>query len=268
MKFFNVFIAIVVLTCPTFTEGQMEYYNLEINEKGTIFTEGIEIDEEQKIEVLRVPAHNDVPAVDFYHDLEMSVTVMKILSEQVCYITKMEPSLPSPQKLKEDIKRAATQRGSLPVTTKQNLLRPMGPVHRPSLTKGVLAFCGVFPIYKADVSPMKILNSGEETIWREPRTRIRRTRQVMVNFRNFTACNKFEIFARVEKCMEDDGHWDLSCKLKTGGCYYYVSCRNQLSIGNALWKCEESHITYPTPVCCDLVCPLPPLTSTPLTPTS
>ncbi|XP_068754162.1 uncharacterized protein [Montipora capricornis] len=234
MKFFNVFIAIVVLTCPTFTEGQMEYYNLEINEKGTIFTEGIEIDEEQKIEVLRVPAHNDVPAVDFYHDLEM----------------------------------AATQRGSLPVTTKQNLLRPMGPVHRPSLTKGVLAFCGVFPIYKADVSPMKILNSGEETIWREPRTRIRRTRQVMVNFRNFTACNKFEIFARVEKCMEDDGHWDLSCKLKTGGCYYYVSCRNQLSIGNALWKCEESHITYPTPVCCDLVCPLPPLTSTPLTPTS
>ncbi|XP_068696630.1 uncharacterized protein [Montipora foliosa] len=205
MKFFNVFIAIVVLTCPTFTEGQVEYYNLEINEKGTAFTEGIEIDEEQKIEIFRVPAHNDVRAADFYHDLEMSMTVIKILSEQVCYITKMEPYLPSTQKLKENIKRAASQRGSLPVTSKQNLLMPMGPTDRSSLAKGVLAFCGVFPIYKADVSLMNTLNSREEIIWSVPKTHNRQIREVM-DRNNFTLCN-LNMFHGISDCME--ANWDL-----------------------------------------------------------
>ncbi|XP_068754146.1 uncharacterized protein [Montipora capricornis] len=112
MKFFNIFLIIVGMFC-SFTEGEIHHYNLEIIEKGTTFTEGIEIDEEQKVEIFRVPAHNNVSAADFYHDFEMGVTVIKMLSEKVCYITSMDPSLPSPRKLKEDIQRALWK--SLPI---------------------------------------------------------------------------------------------------------------------------------------------------------
>ena len=42
-----------------------------ILEKGTPYTEQIDVDEKQGVEVFRVPAHNDVDAADFYHDFKM-----------------------------------------------------------------------------------------------------------------------------------------------------------------------------------------------------
>ena len=44
---------------------------LEIEEKGTKFAEGIEIDEQRNVAVFRVPAHNDVLGADFYNDFQM-----------------------------------------------------------------------------------------------------------------------------------------------------------------------------------------------------
>ena len=41
---------------------------MALEENGTKFTERIEIDEEQDVEVFRVPAHNNVEGADFYHD--------------------------------------------------------------------------------------------------------------------------------------------------------------------------------------------------------
>ena len=46
---------------------------LEIEEKGTKFAEGIEIDEQRNVAcaVFRVPAHNHVLGADFYNDFRM-----------------------------------------------------------------------------------------------------------------------------------------------------------------------------------------------------
>lgn len=41
-----------------------------LEEDGTKFTERIEVDEEQEVEVFRVPAHNNVEGADFYHDFK------------------------------------------------------------------------------------------------------------------------------------------------------------------------------------------------------
>ncbi|XP_068696628.1 uncharacterized protein [Montipora foliosa] len=145
---------------------KIDHHILEIIEKGTALNEGVEIDDEQKVTIFRVPAHTkNVPAADVYYDFETRVTVVKILSKKACYIyTKMDPSLPSPQKLKADIKGTTSRRGSLPVITEQNLLKLTGPAHRPSLTKAMLAFCGVLPIYKVDVYRLNTsANSGEES---------------------------------------------------------------------------------------------------------
>ncbi|XP_068696557.1 uncharacterized protein [Montipora foliosa] len=254
MRFFNIFLCIVGLTCP-FTEGENDHYNLETQEKGVTIDEDVEIDEEQNVEIFRVPAHNNVPASNFYNDFKMGVTVIKILSKKACYISKMDPSLPSPQKLKQDVKLTKSQRGSLPITKRQNLLTPMGPAHRPSLTKGVLAFCGVFPIYKAGVSPMNTSNTGEEIIWHQPRTGVRQIRHVIKPriMRNFTMCNHQRILAAVAECMAAD--WDLSCRVNSGSFYFYISC-NHAKV-RIHWECEEFHITFATPACCNFICPLP-----------
>lgn len=86
---------------------KIDHHILEITEKGTALNEGVEIDDEQKVKIFRVPAHTkNVPAEDVFYDFKMGVTVIKILSKKACYIyTKMGPSLPSPQKMKADIKQ-------------------------------------------------------------------------------------------------------------------------------------------------------------------
>ncbi|KAJ7355062.1 hypothetical protein OS493_028279 [Desmophyllum pertusum] len=115
----------------------------------------IDVDEKGNAEVFRVPSHNNNDASDFYQDFTMRVTVMRIMSRKVCYISKMDPSLPSPGKLNEDLKRAALQRDPLPVTTKSNLMTVTGPANRHLLTKNVLDFCGNLPIYNTEFSPAR-----------------------------------------------------------------------------------------------------------------
>ena len=55
---------------------QVDRYKMSFQEKGTSFSEQIEIDEKQGVEVFRVPAHNNVDGADFYHDFKM-VSVWK-----------------------------------------------------------------------------------------------------------------------------------------------------------------------------------------------
>ena len=43
---------------------------MALEENGTQFTEKIEIDEEEDVEVFRVPAHNNVEGAAFYHDFK------------------------------------------------------------------------------------------------------------------------------------------------------------------------------------------------------
>ena len=49
--------------------------------------------------------------------------------------------------------QAALQPGKLPVTTKSSLVMVTGPADRLFLTKEVLEFCGVLPIYNTELSP-------------------------------------------------------------------------------------------------------------------
>ena len=50
---------------------QIEQYKMAIEEKGTRYQEHIEVDEDEDVEVFRVPRHNDIEAADFHHDIKM-----------------------------------------------------------------------------------------------------------------------------------------------------------------------------------------------------
>jgi len=50
---------------------QVDRYKMSIQEKGTLYSEQIEVNEKQGVEVYRVAAHNDVDAADFYYDFKM-----------------------------------------------------------------------------------------------------------------------------------------------------------------------------------------------------
>ena len=50
---------------------QIDHYTLALEEKGTRFSEKIDVDEQKQAAVFRVPSHNDVNGADFYHDFKM-----------------------------------------------------------------------------------------------------------------------------------------------------------------------------------------------------
>lgn len=54
----------------SFTVLQVESYTLDILEKGTLVKEIVEVDVDNQTEVIRVPQHNDVAAMEIMNDFK------------------------------------------------------------------------------------------------------------------------------------------------------------------------------------------------------
>jgi len=54
----------------SFTALQVESYTLDILEKGTLVKEIVEVDVDNQTEVIRVPQHNDVAAMEIMNDFK------------------------------------------------------------------------------------------------------------------------------------------------------------------------------------------------------
>ena len=80
---------------------------------------------------------------------------------------------------------------------------------------------------------------------------VRVRRQNTFRVVNFTACDRFNSLKKVQNCMDAD--WSLNCRMKDGTCYYYVSCK-KINV-RLEWECEQKHITYTIPACCEYICP-------------
>lgn len=72
-----------------------------------------------------------------------------------------------------------------------------------------------------------------------------------VMIRNFTACTSTNPLNKVKTCMKSP--WSATCRMKSGSCYYYVTCEKRRSVLS--WFCKEVHLSYTVPACCDFVCP-------------
>ncbi|XP_044177626.1 uncharacterized protein LOC114976055 [Acropora millepora] len=220
--------------------GEADRYRMAIEEKGTPFAEEIDIDEDQDVEVFRVPAHNDVDGADFYHDFKMRLTVTRIPSRKVCYISKMDPSLPAPGKLKADFDRTAVQRSPLPTVGISHSVTVTEPANRLVLTKAILDFCGALPIYKTKTIE-GVGDNGTSTLKVE-----RLKRQTSM----FIPCDKVAFASVISTCT---GRLDLLCKMRSHSCFYFVTCID-LRPRFTRWNCTDVHLTSRFAICCDVSC--------------
>ncbi|KAM7439368.1 hypothetical protein ABFA07_011247 [Porites harrisoni] len=237
---------------------------LEIEEKGTKFAEGIEIDEQRNVAVFRVPAHNGIIGADFYNDFKMRVTVTRILSRKVCYISEMDSTLSAPGKLKADLARATptvSKPKKLPVVEKSYVVMITGKANRSLLTTEILDFCGFLPIYNTKRYPDTSTTNGAAVIKGKRRLfkrQVLRTETTPVYYFNRTCksmkANNGQIdWSSLEDCKDENNLWDVACTFKDGLCFYFVTC-NYLGSPRKQWSCSETHDHSAIPVCCDLVC--------------
>lgn len=241
MKFLAIY-SLTFLCSMLFAVGEVDHYSMEIKEKGTVITEKIEIDEKRNVEFFHVPAHNNIDAADYYHDFKMRLTATRIPARKVCYISKMNPSLSPPAKLKADFQRAVSQTHQLPVITRSHLVAVTGPANRRNLTVETLDFCGALPIYNTEMIEGDSVDNGKGN------TEFRLHRQKRQITKNFTSCGDF---GSLLTCPHD--LWNLKCKMKNGACYYFYTCKNMQPRSDT-WDCSQEHLTNTYPICCDLAC--------------
>lgn len=77
---------------------------------------------------------------------------------------------------------------------------------------------------------------------------VRQRRNIVTKF---VICDKFNSLEKLEDCMSKD--WDLVCKIKADNCYYMVKCKKRPTVYNYL--CEQTHIEFRYPQCCEYICP-------------
>lgn len=255
MKIFAVaVISVAFLLCPL-AFGEADHYKMAIQEKGTPFSEDIDIDETQDVEVFRVPAHNDVEGADFYHDFKLRLSVTRNPSRKVCYISEMDSSLSSPGKLKMDLDRAASQQGKLPVTTKSTFVVVKGPANRLLLTKDILDFCGSLPIYHTEHYNNSTSGNNESVV--VPRRQKRQL--VFVNFKSCLQTEGRDFFQYVKdggcNSPAQEDTWQLRCKMMRTRrtCFYYVTCTQRIQSYDYI--CSSVHYSSRSPICCDYQCP-------------
>jgi len=183
------------------------------------------------------------------------LTVTRILSRKVCYVSELDLTISSPEKLKADLNRATFETGKLPVVTESSVVMITGRYDRRFLTKEILEFCGALPIYHTEHIKDDASNGNETTIIRGTRQK----RDLIIE--NHKSCLKSlgkDAFKYVKDggCDDPDINWDLTCKMERRlmNCFYYVTCYN-LAPRNLQFNCKYVHKRSTSPTCCDYICP-------------
>lgn len=234
-----------------------ESYSFRVSENGAMFTEHVEVDVDNQTEVFRVPQHNDVDAMEMMNDFREGLSVYRVPSARACYVSKLDSSLPEPGKMRVNMEQASTQR-SLPrhVTTKKRAWRVVGFADRLALPQKFLGFCGSFPIFTIEQTPM------DSSMRLFKRGNGRRRRSYLKRFEKFGTCspdgadevlrclNKAYVYKK--KTKKDAKPYELECKFDRHLCYYVVDC---LPNGHGYYECVLiDHPSNFIGFCCDMKC--------------
>jgi len=201
---------------------KVEKYAFNIVENGTRVNEEVEVDVDEQTEVIRVPKHNNVDALELMNDFIAGLSARRDPENKVCYVSQLDPSFPPPGKMKLDMDQASRQ--SLPdeVITKRSAVRVVGFADRSALPQKILKFCGTLPTYEVEIK--EILLDGLNTTLRQDSGGARGKRDHFGTL--FTLCKSEG--QKLERCLNKVGHKNLGkhlqCKYRNARCYYIADC--------------------------------------------
>lgn len=229
---------------------KVERYAFNIVENGASFNEQVEVDVDEQTEVFRVPQHNNVGAMDVMNDFEVGLAVRRVPSTKDCYVSKLDSSFPSPEKLRRDMDQASRQ--SLPdnVKTERTVLRMLGYADRLALPQKILDFCGSFPISKVEEISLDSMNTT--MVQEQGNGRRRRSHY----WSDWKGCSRKEM-AKMNYCLSKHGPSGvtLHCKYQSTHCFYHTRCSHRKGSLSFDYYCNliVHHYNY-VGICCTPSC--------------
>jgi len=246
-------VVVFLFFCGLQVDCKVERYAFNIVENGTRVNEEVEVDVEEQTEVFRVPKHNNVDALELLNDFNSGLSARRDPNNKVCHVSKLDPSLPSPGKLKLDMDQASRQ--SLPdkVITKRSDVTVVGFADRLALPQKILQFCGTFPIYEVEID--EIPSDGLNTTFRQYSGRVRGKRDHFGTV--YRLCSHGES-TNLDNCLAKVGHKNVrrTCQYRRVGCLYVADCYHRGSWRNSYnYDCSMiyHHVGY-YGLCCTVSC--------------
>eukprot|EP00795_Rhopilema_esculentum_P011360 gene11360-21552_t len=100
----------LILLC-VIVAASAEDFHMNLTENGETFTQDIIVDVQGNTEEIKVPRHQDAPAVNVLNDFNIGLSAVKLSNSRRCFISKIHASEQRPAELKQSM---ATVRSQFP----------------------------------------------------------------------------------------------------------------------------------------------------------
>lgn len=199
LKTLSILVVFLVL-CGLQVDCKVEKYPLKVVENGTSVDEEVEVDEEEQTEVIRVAKHGDVNKLELLNDFNAGLTARLDEDNNVCYVSKLDSSFPSPEEMKQEMEQVSEQSQPDEETTESSEWRVVGPINSTTLPEKIVDFCRDYPIYEIEIEENPLENSTET----EESGQTRAKRSIGYGF-----CSYGDQFRR-DYCLRRGGYYRLT----------------------------------------------------------
>jgi len=235
----------------------LEKVELSIHEGSAHFKEKIFVDVSGNYEIIKVPQHNNLSALEIFIDYQKGYRIEKIVSERQCMVMKLDKSDGKPMDLVNGVKHVHNKFSSSSYTVVHESILTTGKVDLKSpIGKTAALFCGKgIDIQHAVRYVGDDLDGFATQLLRNyvEKRNEKRDIEIRGDFRCCHAGCRSKMVAVMNACEGKMDKVKGNCRInnKSAGCTYRVLCPYNSVTG--YWTCSESH-KYHSLVCCDYVC--------------
>jgi len=243
----------------------LEKVELSIHEGSANFKEKIFVDVSGNYEIIKVPQHNNLSALEIFIDYQKGYRIEKIISERQCMVMKLDKSDGKPMDLVNGVKHAHNKFPTSSYTVVHESILTTGKVDLKSpIGKTAAQFCGTGMDIQHAVSYVgEDMNGFATQLLRNAAEKKNEKRDMTPLQEDFRCCAKGCDLAKGQKefrrklniCNGNQMKMVASCKINTNprGCVYRVLCPYDSAKNKGYWVCTSKHI-FKSFVCCDFTC--------------
>jgi len=241
---------------------KLEKVELAIHEGSANFKEKIFVDGSGKYEIIKVPQHNNLSALEIFIDYQKGVRIEKVVNEKKCLVMSLDKTKEKPMDLVNGVKHVHNKFPTSSYMVVHESILTTGKVDLKSqIGKTASLFCGAgMDIQHAVAYVGDDMNGFAKQLLTNFAEK-KNTKRDMPVRSDYRCCsymctvdgNRKNMYDVLMECNGKPEKIGVSCKIDTNpwGGVYRVLCPYNSNTG--LWTCTSVH-NFNSFVCCDYKC--------------
>jgi len=227
-------------------------FQMNLKENSVDFVEDINVDVAGNSERIRVPQHQDREQVDILNDFNMGLQALKIVKENICYISSIDASEQRPAQMEESLRLAHSRFPNDHYMVETSRFLPVRSMSSNEVGSRIAKHCRGGSLVLVEKVTQK--NIREKALAAVNAMKSRQKRYSYSFYENNMACSS-NAAETIQSCYERqlDPHCNEYSRSHYS-CAYKVKCKfGTDSAGQVGYACTGEH-KYSLIVCCNFSC--------------